>query len=174
MMWAGITLAVVAMLWNMAQNVQEGNQRSAIEKSNAENLSQRAQQTRGLAAAKAARLASVRGRQISQMRTEYGASGVVVGEGSPLEVQIDSVKQAKLEELDLIYQGELDAGEYDFQAQTRKFYAKQAKAAGYRKAIGSLISGAGSAMGAYAGGQPSTASSSGQPSTASSSAIQAA
>lgn len=64
-------------------------------------------------------------RQIGSMVAAYGASGVQVDSGSPLDVLADSAMMAELDRLTIGYNAELEARNYRTQAQLQRMSAQQ-------------------------------------------------
>lgn len=56
-------------------------------------------------------------RTVGSMVASYGASGVQVDQGSPLDVLADSARQATLDNLTIKYNAEMQARNYEQQAQ---------------------------------------------------------
>ena len=82
-------------------------------------------------------------------RARAGASGVEMGEGSPLLVMLENANQAQ-HELELIkYGGEVQAGDFESDAKLRIFQGKAAKQAGNIGAGVALLQGVSSAAGTY-------------------------
>ncbi len=82
---------------------------------------------------------------ISTQRAAYGASGVVVGEGSPLVVMADTARQGEKEALMIRYGGSVEGTGLLNRAQLQTFYGKAARRAGKIGATTTLLSGLGSA-----------------------------
>jgi DNA primase len=64
-------------------------------------------------------------RQIGSMIAAYGASGVQVDTGSPLDVLADSARMAELDRLTIGYNTELEVRNYQTQAQLQRMTAQQ-------------------------------------------------
>lgn len=86
-------------------------------------------------------------RQIARARNLYGASGVDVGAGSPLLVELDSVRQAEYNAQAVRYGGEARAHFLEAQGGLDRFMGQQYGRAGTLGAGYSLLSGLGSAAG---------------------------
>lgn len=84
--------------------------------------------------------------KIGAMRALYGASGVDVSSGSPLDVLASSTAQAKLDEQTVRYNGEVKALNYKNQAQLDIMGGQQAAAAASSKAASSLLTGTASTL----------------------------
>lgn len=85
-------------------------------------------------------------RAIGAMRANYGASGVTL-EGSPMDVLESSAAEAKLDEMNIRYKGELRAIGYKDEAALDRASAKTAKQQGLMGATSAIVGGVGSAMG---------------------------
>lgn len=83
-------------------------------------------------------------------RAIQGTSGVAVGEGSSLLVDLDSAKQAELNYQAIRYQGDAQVRALTSQATLDRFQAKTAAQQGLIGAGASLLGGLGSAAGSYA------------------------
>lgn len=78
-----------------------------------------------------------RARQQGQVTAAYGASGAVIGVGSPLEQLVENAYQIETEALLTRYQGQLEArargeeaAQFGFEAQLRRYEGRQAMAVG--------------------------------------------
>ena len=100
-----------------------------------------ADQAREAAAAKAEQIKQEGERLKGTQIARYGASGVTQ-EGSPLFMEMDTVRKAKLDELMAIYSGEK-------QANIMKWKGKQKKIASYFGAGQSILTGASGTMNQY-------------------------
>lgn len=83
-------------------------------------------------------------RRIGLMRASYGASGVTP-EGSPLDVLASSAAEAKLDELNIRYRGELKAVGYTDTAKLDRASGDVAMSQGMTNATSALLGGVGSA-----------------------------
>lgn len=81
-------------------------------------------------------------------RAGYGAAGIDLSSGSPLDVYEDTSSQVKLAELVKFYEGELSATESMNRAQVAALTGEAAETAAGYKGAASLLGGAGSAIGA--------------------------
>lgn len=79
-------------------------------------------------------------RKLGAMRAAYGASGVDIGSGSPLDVLADSASQAELDRLTIKYNYDARAIGYDNTAMLEDAKAENAKSSGVLNAIGSAAS----------------------------------
>lgn len=79
--------------------------------------------------------------RIGQMEANYAASGVSL-EGSPLEILEQSARNSEMDRLNILYGGELRAGNYGAEAQLNKSRASSAMTSGFIRAGSELMSGA--------------------------------
>tara|TARA_R110001592_G_scaffold13613_1_gene62245 strand:- start:8469 stop:8984 length:516 start_codon:yes stop_codon:yes gene_type:complete len=80
-------------------------------------------------------------RMLASNRAGVSASGIT-SSGSALDVQMDSVEQAEMDKLAIMYGGDMQAGNFEAEAMAQKQAAKDARTAG-KYAVGtSLLSGA--------------------------------
>ncbi|SOD41313.1 virion core protein, T7 gp14 family [Nitrosovibrio sp. Nv4] len=84
-------------------------------------------------------------RQIGAMRAAYGASGIAM-EGSPLDVLASSAAEAKLDEMNIKYKGELKAIGFQDEATLERFSGENAMKQGRMEAASAIIGGIGSAI----------------------------
>lgn len=90
---------------------------------------------------------------------EYGASGVVSGEGSPLEVLAQSASNAEWDRQNIIYGGRVRANSLRNQSGLDVTQGETAQQNGYLSASGSLLQGAGMMYGKYNAPPPAAAGS---------------
>lgn len=79
--------------------------------------------------------------RIGQMEANYAASGVSL-EGSPLEILEQSARNSEMDRLNILYGGELRAGNYGAEAQLNSSRASSAMTSGFVRAGSELMSGA--------------------------------
>ena len=84
-------------------------------------------------------------------RAGAGASGAITGEGSPLLIELADAENAKLNEARITYSGEVGARAQESEAIVQRYAGKAAARRGYIQAGASLLGGASSAAGIYAG-----------------------
>lgn len=82
---------------------------------------------------------------IGEQRAGYGASGVVTGTGSALDVLADSTYQAVLDQQKRLYQGELEAQDQRNQATIARHNSKIAKSGGQGVAAAQVLGAVGNA-----------------------------
>lgn len=84
---------------------------------------------------------------VGSMVANYGASGVQVDTGSPMDVLVDSARQAALDNLTIKYNAEMQARNYETQADLAYKNASASHTAGNMNAFSSLFSGFGKMLG---------------------------
>lgn len=82
------------------------------------------------------------------MRAGIGASGVTQ-EGSPMDVLASSITQAKLDEHNILYRGELKRMGYEESANLDRMSGRTAKEQGYWNAASNMLTGVGRAGYSY-------------------------
>ncbi len=82
-------------------------------------------------------------RLMSKQRAFYGASGVDIASGSPLDVMADQAYQSEMDALNIRHMGELAKWKAGFQANQYDWMGKQANRAGKIAAFSTLMSTAG-------------------------------
>ena len=143
-------LAIVSTVVSALGAISQANAASDAADYNASVASQNAaiaQQQGQVAAAaqdKAAR------QKIGLMVANYGASGVDVGSGSPLDVLRESASTAKLDNLTTLYNYQLKSQGYSNTAALDSAQSDNATTAGYLSAAGTALGGASQAY-SYAG-----------------------
>ncbi len=122
-----------------AEKVSDYNQKVA------ENSALQAQQQAALEAEKVRRRnAALAGRQ----RAVFGKNGVLIS-GSAEDILYDSALQGELDRMTAIYSGQVQSSFYQSQGTLAKMQGQAAVSAARNSAVGSVLSGAGSAAGAY-------------------------
>ena len=101
-------------------------------------------------------------RALGSIKANVGASGLTM-EGSFREVLVESARNMKRDEMNVLYQGELAARGFEVEARRSMFRAKTARMAGYYNAASSLLSGGAQAasysdMGGGGNGRPNVPS----------------
>lgn len=113
MMAAGIVMAVAAVA-SAAASYASAQQQKQAAKAQARSAEESAQ----FAATQAAREhAQIMGRQ----RAIAAASGVEPGSGSPLMIELDNARQAKLDELNIIRTGNVQASALNWEAKAQDY-----------------------------------------------------
>lgn len=80
-------------------------------------------------------------RSLGTIRANAAASGVIIDEGSPLEVLVDSAGEGELAALRAIHKGEVEGANFDAQAALDAFQARSARSQSYYKAGATLLGG---------------------------------
>lgn len=80
-------------------------------------------------------------RTFGSTRAAYGASGIVGGTGTALDVLANSASNAERDRQSILYKGQLEATGYQDQAQLDRYKASNELKQGYMKATGILLGG---------------------------------
>lgn len=137
----GSKAAVVSTGMSVAGSLIKGESQAQAYNYNAGIAAQNAQIAReqGEAAVQAQQRNAAR--RIGTMIANYGASGVQVDSGSPLDVLADSAAMATLDSLTIRYNYALKAAGFENQAALDRAAAKSSRTSGYFNAIGAGLSG---------------------------------
>ena len=155
--WAA-GLSAAAAVVSAVGAIQQGQAASAQGRTQAEIYRQQAERERQDAANREDDYRRGISRSLASRRALMGASGVEAGEGSPLMVSEDMIGEAELQALRIRSNGELQATRLEQQAALARAAGRNAQTAGYFRAGGSLLRGAGSvASGWGRGGTPAAA-----------------
>lgn len=135
---AGITAAGVSTVGSLIK----GESQAAANDYNASIARQNAliAQQQGAAAVQAQQRDAAR--TIGRAIANYGASGVQVDQGSPMDVLAESVRNAELDKLNIQYNYALKAQGYTQQAQLDTMGAKTSRTSGYLNATANVVRGA--------------------------------
>lgn len=139
-----IALAAVGTVTQAVSAVQEGNAMSAAEKANANLASLYASQTRQAGAYEVSKIERQKKQTQSTQQARYAKSGVLVTEGSPLEVMADTAAQYEMDIQATKYNTEVQASAYDYEAKYRRQMASRYKQLGYTKAVSGVLLNVGS------------------------------
>jgi len=142
---AAILLGAGALL-NAYGAYQQGVAARAAGEYNAKVAEQNAQIARETAAEEERRKRIETRRQLGQMRSARGASGIQL-DGSALDVLQDSAATAELDALTIRHQGEVQAFGYESQARMARMEGEAGYQAGMIGAAGSLLNAGGQAYG---------------------------
>lgn len=134
-MWVQIAMAVISAVSAMSK----ANQEKQAAKYNEKVANQQAVSAQQEAAANADKQRRAASKTIGSMQASYAASGVTL-EGSPLEILEQSARNAKLDELNILWSGETRAQGYRATANLENARASNAMTSGYLSAAGSLFS----------------------------------
>lgn len=143
-------LAIVSTVVSALGAISQANAASDAADYNAQIATQNAQiaQQQGQAAAAAQDKAARQ--KIGLMVANYGASGIDVGSGSPLDILRDSASTAKLDNLTTLYNYQLKSQGYTNTATLDSMQSDAATTSGYLSAAGTALGGASKAF-SYAG-----------------------
>lgn len=128
--------------------ISSANSEAAAYKYNAKIAERNAVISRQQAAADVDRQRRIADKAIGGIKASYAASGVTM-EGTPLDIVEESAAQAKLDELNIKYNGELQAMGFENSAALDRARASNAKTSGYMAAGSSLLLGANKTYQAY-------------------------
>lgn len=120
--------------------ISSAQAQSNAAKYNAQVAKNNAQIARDQAASESDRQRRLATKKLGEMRANYAASGVTM-EGTPLDVMEESAAQAKLDELTIRYNGELQAMGFENTANLDRYRASQAMTSGYLSAGSALLTG---------------------------------
>lgn len=146
MSWFPIALMAVGTVTEAASSIQEGNAMAAAEKANAQLASSYAGQVRQSGAYEETKLAREKRQAAGTQRARYAKSGVLITEGSPLEVMADTAAQYEMDILTNRYNTEVEARRYDYESEYRRKMASRYKQLGYTKAATGVLLNVGSAL----------------------------
>lgn len=119
--------------------VSQGNAQADAHNYNAQISQQNAEYARREAEAEAIRTRRENQRRVGNAAANYGKAGVVLSEGSPLEVLGDISAEGELDAMIQEYKGERQGRYYDSEAENNRRLAKSARTAGYWNAGSSLL-----------------------------------
>lgn len=129
--------------------IQQGNAAKAAANFNATVNAQNATIARQNAAAQAVQVDRENYLRLGAIHAAQGKSGGAAGQGSVLDVLSDNTIQGKLQEQNVIYQGEMQARGYSNTAALDTTAGSNAQTAGYLKAGSELLSGGAKAYSSY-------------------------
>jgi hypothetical protein len=151
---AGVVIAAIGVAVATASAVDQAQRQEAAAKFNKKVADNQATAARQAAEANAQLRKDQLRRTLASQRAAIGGSGIQDTSGSPLLVQIDSAKQAALEEAKIRAGGEQTALGFESQGAYARFAGKQAATGSYYQAGASLLSGAWTVATNYARTQP--------------------
>lgn len=150
----GEALAAVALVGTAASayaTYSSGQAQAEASDHNARLADMQAQQARDAAKIDAENQAEIAKRAQAGVRARIAASGVEMGEGSPLLVLMDNARQASLENQRILYGGELRAQGLEANAALSRYSAGRYREAGGFGAGINLLSGIGKTGSQYFG-----------------------
>jgi len=133
--------AVAGTAVSVYSSVQQGKAQSAAREREASQLARSAAQARTAAAQKAEDAAKEHRRILATQRARYGASGLEFT-GSPLLVQIESMREGEEQLRRIIEEGEMGYTSSMESSSEARIQAGQAMTSGYVNAAGGAIKGA--------------------------------
>ena len=139
-------LAVAGTAMQAASAIQEGNAMAAAEKANASLAELQASQVRQSGAYEESQISRAKRQTLATQRARYAKSGVLITEGSPIEVMADTAAQYEKDILATRYNTEVEARRYEYESKYRRQMASRYKTMGYTKAAGTVLLSAGSAF----------------------------
>jgi len=141
-----IALMAVGTVTSAMSAIQEGNAMSAAEKANANLSDLYASQVRQSGAYEVSKIERQKKQTQATQKARYAKSGVLITEGSPIEVMADTAAQYEMDILATRYNTEVEAGAYDYQAKYRRQMASRYRSLGYTKAFSTVLLNVGSAF----------------------------
>ena len=160
MSYLPMVMQLAGTIIQATSSVQEGQAMSGVELANANIASSQAAQTRQAGKYDVARIKREKEKTAGIQKARYAKSGVLITEGSPIEVMADTAAQFQMDIMATEYNTAIEASRYYYEAETRKIQAERYRRAGYTKAAGgTLLSLAkiGSAYGGFVSGTPAIA-----------------
>lgn len=148
--YIAVAAAIAGTAVSTYSAVRAGQEQQSAREREAEQMRRSAEQSRLAAAQKAADYKKASERVMATQRARYAAAGLEE-EGSPLLVQLESLKESQDEISRIIAAGELGYGTSVFAAQTTEAKGQAAVTSGYVTAAGEAVRGVGSAGQAYYG-----------------------
>ena len=133
-----------------AGNTEAANLRTkaASEEANANTATMQAQQAKTAGEYEVAKLERQKKQALSTQRALYAKSGVLISEGSPLEVQADTATEYQMDINASKYNTAIEVKQYEYESEWSRslasYYsssAKSAKSAGYLNAGSTLLTG---------------------------------
>lgn len=149
---AEIVVAVAAVAGGTVAAVsahQQGQAQEDAAKANAQIAANNASAEAATAAENAKRKREDNRRQLASIRSRMAGGGVQIGAGSSLDVLGTAASELELQTLDMFNSSQARQVQYGNEAKVDLWSGQQAASAGNTAAIGSLLSGIGSAAGGY-------------------------
>lgn len=151
-------LAVAGTAMSAVSAITQGQSEASADKYNASIASQNAISVQQQAEGAAQIQQEQAKRTLGAATAAYGASGIVSGTGTPLDVLANSAGAAERDRQNIIYKGQLQAAGYEDQSSLDRSAATNALDSGYMKATGVLLSGGSKAYGMIGKGPGSSIS----------------
>lgn len=141
-MCTGIEIAMIAATaFSAVSAVQQGQQQKKYNEWQAAQAEAEAQAEREMGEIQGARVRRQGRSQQSEARAALAASGVEVGAGTPVQIQGEIERRSEVDALNYILYGERKGARLEQEAAASRLAGKNAQAAGYRGAIGSVLRG---------------------------------
>lgn len=140
-----MALMAVGTVTSAVSAIQEGNAMAAAEKANAEVADLYAKQVRQSGEYEASKIEREKRQTQGTQKARYAKSGVLITEGSPIEVMADTATQYEMDIQATKYNAEVEARRYEYEAQNRRIMASRYKQLGYTNAFSSVLLNVGSA-----------------------------
>jgi len=139
----GLALQGIGSQQSAAQQKQAGETGAAIGEFNAQVAEQNAKIAKANAVAEEIKIRQGAKRLKGKQTAAYAASGVDVGEGSPLIALADTAREAELQALDVRTKGEIQATGFEQEAVGQRFTGGQLQQGGIAASQATILSGAG-------------------------------
>lgn len=150
---AAIIMSAVGSVVGAIGAMEAANAQANALEYNAKVAEQNAQMAKDQAEYEAKRQASKMARLGASQRVAYLASGVMIDDGTAMDVILDTTTQGEMDRLAILYGGDVESVNYRAQAASSRMEARAVKTAGMYKGFSTLLGGAGSALGQYRYGQ---------------------
>ena len=138
----GDAFTVISAVAGALGSIGEANAKADANEYNAKIADQNAQYARQEGEAEAERTRRENQRRVGAASANYGKAGVVIDQGSPLEVLGDVAREGELDALIQSYKGERGGRYQDSQATIFRTRAEDSRSAGYFNAGSSLLTAA--------------------------------
>jgi len=136
-----VALGVVGLAMSAIGSMQAASSQSAAAQANANVLRMQADQATAAAEVDVQKLERQKRQALSTQKALYAKSGVLISEGSPVEVMSDTATQYQLDINQTRYNAAVEAGKYKYQAGAQDVLAKDYQTAGYINAGSTLLTG---------------------------------
>ena len=120
---------------------REGDTLAAASRANAHVSAMKAEQARQAGAYEVKKLQRTKRQTEGLQRARYAKSGVLINDGSPLEVMADTAAQFEMDIRAMTYNTQIEAMRYDYESDYQKGLASRYKTAGKIGAATTLLSG---------------------------------
>lgn len=137
------TFQAIGAVVSVVGALSQANAASNAAKYNAQLAEQNAVTARQQAAASAEASDREARQRIGAMEANYGASGISLSEGSPIDILRQSATAAEMDRQNILYGGEVRASGYGNTATLDRYNASASQTSGYLRAGGELLGGIG-------------------------------